>query len=124
MDKHTVTQNSTFDLKEIMSELQGLGICLKIAVHKLPSSAAKQYLLYGVTKPIEINSLTDFQKLQSRISGMLDVVTQEEPNGYEEILELLNAMKKDIGPKAKGKPVTATSTVTTTTATTTATTTQ
>jgi len=45
-------------------------------------------------------------------------------DAHSSLIQVLNAMKKDIGPKAKGKPVTATSTVTTTTATTTATTTQ
>ena len=93
------TLNNIFNIKEAMSELQGLGVCLRIAVHRLPNSAVKQYLLYAVTKPIEINSFADFQKMQDRVSGMLDIVIQEDQSGYgdyKEVLELLNAMKKDI----------------------------
>lgn len=89
-------QNKDFGIKEAITELQGLGICLRIAVYKLPSSAVKQYLLYGVTKPIEINSFADFQRLQDRISNMLSVATQEDLSDGEEVLKLLRAIKEDI----------------------------
>jgi len=94
-----ITQDKIFNIREIMSKLQELSVCLRIAVSRLPTSAVKQYLLYGVTKPIEINNLADFQKLQSRVSNMLNIVFQEDQssyNDYKEVLELLNSMKKDI----------------------------
>ncbi|CAL7962263.1 hypothetical protein GAMM_350014 [Gammaproteobacteria bacterium] len=58
-----IMQDKNFNIKNAITELQGLGVCLRIAVYRLLSSAIKQYLLYGVTKPIEINSVDDFKQL-------------------------------------------------------------
>lgn len=61
MDWYMIIQDKNFGIKNAITELQGLGICLRIVVYRLPRSAIKQYLLYGVTKPIEINSFDDFK---------------------------------------------------------------
>ena len=65
-------------------------------MYRLLRSAIKQYLLYGVTKPIEINSFDDFKQLQNKISNMLNIAMQEELSDGEEVLRLLKAIKGDI----------------------------
>lgn len=91
-----IMKNEDFNIKNAITELQGLGICLRVAVQRLPSSAIKQYLLYVVTKPIEISEIADFYQLRNRISSVLDVVTQEGLNDGEEVLQLLRTIKKDV----------------------------
>lgn len=98
MDRYMEMQYRDFDLRESMTCLQGLGICLKIAVLKLPSSMIKQYL-FVTTKPIEIRSIDDFYLLQNRITDMVYVTFREklgEENGGKEVLSLLREIKSDV----------------------------
>lgn len=91
-----IVQEKNFSIKNAINELQGLCVCLRIAVYKLQSSAIKQYLLYEVTRPIEINNFTNFKKLQNKISNMLNIAMQEELSNGEEVLKLLKAIKEGI----------------------------
>jgi len=83
-------------IKNIITDLQGFGICLKIDVSNLSNSMVKQYLLLEIAKPIEIKSVTDFCLLQIKISNMIDVVVQENLSSGDEVMKLLGDIRKYI----------------------------
>lgn len=80
------------DVEKIITNLQGLGICLKSALSRSPSSATKQYLLFEISKTIELKVATDFYYLQSKIAMLIDIAIQGKLD--EEVLKLLDEMKE------------------------------
>ena len=84
-----------FELKKSVTNLQGLGMCLKGVVCRLPHSRAKEYLLCEISKVMKCKTAHDFYYLQNKISWMRNMVMRYELD--EEVLELL----KEIGVEIK-----------------------
>jgi len=82
------------DIKSITTDLQGLGLCLKMAASKLPNSVFKQDLLFEITKSIKIESVADFYLLQNKIINRLSLAVKEKLNEREEVMILLRKIKK------------------------------
>jgi len=86
------TQKSFFDIydvKAIIINLQRLVVCLKEAVYRLPDSMVRKYLLFKITKLVEIKNIDDFYRVQKRISEIEDIVIQENLRECDEVLQLL-----------------------------------
>ena len=79
------------DIEKNITNLQGLGMCLKDVVLRLPNSRAKEYLLFEISKVIEFKVAHDFYYLQNKISWMINMVTRYGLEG--EVLELLEEIR-------------------------------
>ena len=104
LDNHmeiVIMQNKLVDIETIITNLHGLGICLKIAASKLPDSTIKQYLLLEISKPIEIKSVAGFCLLQTKISNIIDIAVQEKLSDSAEVMRLLEDIIKDLNKDIK-----------------------
>lgn len=89
-------QIESFDMEKSITNLQNLGLYLKVAIAQLPSSDIKQYLLFETSRDIELETTDDFYFLQNKIVRMLDMITKLDPNLQYQLDEKIPKLLKEL----------------------------